>query len=190
MAGVAWAVLALGTISGLSGATLARYMTDPTVARDDYRGIVQFIVATAHPNDAVVLTAPGQAEVFGYYYNGDLPVYPLPRQWPLDLLATLTELDKLLTYDKVYLVNWAAEEADPEGVIANWMDSRGYKTLDQWRGNVRLAVYVMPEHSPAEEIVDNLNLRFGSDIESAGLSRLEAGARGRRGDPTPVVLAG
>ena len=82
--GIAWAALTLATVGGLSGATLARYYTDPTAARDDYRGIVQFIVATAHPNDAVVLTAPGQAEVFDYYYSGDLPVYPLPRQRPLD----------------------------------------------------------------------------------------------------------
>ena len=48
------------------------------------------------------------------------------------------------------------------------MDNRGYKTLDQWYGNVRLAVYVMPEHSPPEEVVDNLNLRFGDEIELLG----------------------
>ncbi len=167
-ASVAWALLALGIIGALSGAMLARYYTDPAVARDDYRGIVQFIEATAHPNDAIVLTAPGQAEVFNYYYDDDLPVYALPRQRPLDLEATMAELAKLLAYDKVYVVYWAETEADPVGIIPSWMDSRGYKTLDQWRGNVRLAVYVMPEHQPPEEIVDDLNLRFGSDLELLG----------------------
>ena len=48
------------------------------------------------------------------------------------------------------------------------MDTQGYKTLDQWRGNVRLAVYVMPEHLPPEEIVKDLNLRFGQNIELLG----------------------
>jgi 4-amino-4-deoxy-L-arabinose transferase-like glycosyltransferase len=168
LASVAWVLLTLATIGALSGATLARYYTDPAVARDDYRGIVQFIEATAHPNDAIVLTAPGQAEVFNYYYDGDLPVYALPRQRPLDLEATVAELTKLLEYDKVYMVNWAAAEADPTGVIPAWMDSQGYKMLDQWRGNVRLAVYVMPEHRPPEEIVENLNLRFGPDLELLG----------------------
>lgn len=168
LASVAWALLALGTIGALSGATLARYYTDPAAARDDYRSIVQFIEATAHPNDAIVLTAPGQTEVFDYYYDGDLPVYALPRQRPLDLEATLAELTKLLAYDKVYVVYWAEAEADPAGVIPGWMDSKGYKTLDQWHGNVRLAVYVMPEHRPPEEVVDNLNLRFGPDLELLG----------------------
>ncbi len=168
VAGIAWTFSALAVIGALSGAALARYYTDPAMARDDYRSIAQFIVATAHPNDAIVLSAPGQAEVFNYYYDGDLPVYALPRQRPLDPQATLAELEKLLEYDKIYVVSWATEEADPQGVISDWMDTRGYKTLDQWYGNVRQAVYVMPEHTPPEEIVDNLNLRFGDDIELLG----------------------
>ena len=168
MAGIAWMISTLAVIGALCGAALARYYTDPAMARDDYRGIAQFIVATAHPNDAIVLAAPGQAEVFDYYYDGDLPVYALPRQRPLDPQATLAELEKLLQYDKIYVVYWATEEADPQGVIPAWMDTRGYKTLDQWHGNVRLAVYVMPEHSPPEEIVEDLNLRFGEDIELLG----------------------
>jgi 4-amino-4-deoxy-L-arabinose transferase-like glycosyltransferase len=168
VAGIAWTFSTLAVIGALSGATLARYYTDPALARDDYRGIAQFIMATAHPNDAIVLVAPGQGEVFDYYYDGNLPVYPLPRQRPLDPQATLAELEKLLQYDKIYVVNWAAEEADPQGIIPNWMDTRGYKTLDQWYGNVRLAVYVMPEHSPPDEIVQDLNLWFGNDIELLG----------------------
>ena len=176
VAGVAWTISTLAVIGALSGAALARYYTDPALARDDYRSIAQFVVATAHPNDAIVLIAPGQAEVFNYYYDGDLPVYALPQQRPLDLEATLAELEKLMQHDKIYVVNWAAEEADPQGVVPNWMDTRGYKTLDQWYGNVRLAVYVMPEHSPPEEVVDDLNLRFGNGHRAAGLPRLEAGA--------------
>ena len=166
--GVIWTVSALVTIGALSGAALARYYADPMLARDDYRSISQFIEATAQPNDAIVLIAPGQAEVFDYYYDGNLPVYALPQHRPLDLEATLTGLEKLLQHDKIYVVYWATEEADPVGVIPNWMDTRGYKTLDQWYGNVRLAVYVMPEQSPPEESVDNLNLRFGDAIELLG----------------------
>jgi hypothetical protein len=62
------------------------------------RGIAQFIFATAQPNDAILLDAPGQSEVFDYYYKGDLPVYPLPRQRPIDVAATEAELQGLLKH--------------------------------------------------------------------------------------------
>ncbi len=166
--GASWIVAALALIGGLSGATLARYYTDPAAARDDYRGIAQFIAATAHPGDAILLDAPGQSEVFGYYYRGDLPIYPLPRQRPLDPLLTLPELDRLLSHDKVYAIYWATTEADPTRLIETWMDNHGYKTFDRWRGNVRLAVYQMPERQQPAEIADGLDLRFGSDIRLTG----------------------
>jgi mannosyltransferase len=159
-----WVLAVIVTIGALSGAMLARYYTDPTVARDDYRGISQFVIATGQPNDAILLTAPGQAEVFDYYYKDGLPIYALPRQRPLDPADTQAELNKLLDYTKIYAVYWATEEADPDGLIQNWLNSRGYKTLDQWHGNVRLAVYVMPEKRAPDEVVEQVNAQFGPDI--------------------------
>ena len=165
---VAWVLIALSLIIATSAASLTRYYGDLGVAHDDYRGMSQFIVATAQPADAIVVTAPGQSEVFSYYYKGDLPVYPLPRQRPLDPAQTQQDLDELLAHQKIYVLYWAAEEADPEGVIERWLDQRGYKTLDQWHGNVRLAVYVMPERRPAEEVVDDLAIRLGDQISLTG----------------------
>ncbi len=159
-----WIVGAFAVIGAVSGATLAPYYTSPSLARDDYRRITQFIVATAHPMDAILLTAPGQTEVFDYYYDGDLPILALPSQRPLDPDATLAELERLLTYDKVYAVLWATTEADPAGLIEHWINQQGYKTLDDWYGNVRLAVYVMPERRPPDETVENLELRLGPSI--------------------------
>ncbi len=164
----AWIIVSIAVIGGISGAVLARYHNDPAMTRDDYRGITQFIVATAQPSDAIVLTAPGQAEVFNYYYHGSLPILALPRQRPLDWDATLAELKGLLTYDKVYAVLWATEEADPDGLVTGWINQQGYKTLDQWYGNVRLAVYVMPEHRAPDESVDDQNMRLGPDITLLG----------------------
>jgi hypothetical protein len=162
--GAAWVILALAAIAGVCGSTLYRYYTDPQVARDDYRGIAHFIVATSDPEDAILLVAPGQSEVFDYYYHGELPVHALPRQRPMDEAATQAELIQLLQHDRIYAVYWATAEADPGGFIESWMNHWGYKTLDQWRGNVRLAVYVMPERREPEESVGDLHAMFGSDI--------------------------
>jgi mannosyltransferase len=166
--GGVWITLVLTLVGALSGAALARYYTDPALARDDYRAIAQFITATAQPGDAILLDAPGQAEVFGYYYKGGLPIYPLPHQRPLQLEETNQQLNGLLQHTKVYAVYWAAQEADPNRVIEGWMDSRGYKTLDQWHGNVRLAVYVMPERRAPDESADGLNLQLGPNIMLTG----------------------
>jgi hypothetical protein len=165
---VIWVSAALGLVSVGSATALARYYNDPAVARDDYRGIAQFIAATSGPRDAVVLDAPGQSEVLQYYYKGNLPVYPIPRQRPIDPMATEQELQTLLDFDKVYAVYWATEEADPEGLIENWLNGRGYKTLDQWRGNVRLSVYVMPERRLPDEASTDLNLKLGDDVTLLG----------------------
>jgi len=164
----AWVLIFLSFIIATSVLSLTRYYDDPNVARDDYRGMSQFIVATAQPSDAIVLTAPGQSEVFGYYYGGDLPVYPLPHQRPLDPAQTQADLDALLAHQKIYALYWALEEADPEGVIEHWLDQRGYKTLDQWHGNVRLAVYVMPERRAADEVVEGLDITLGNQISLTG----------------------
>ncbi len=162
--GPLWAAATLALIGGLSGAALARYFTSPGAARDDYRGLARYIAATGHAGDAVILDAPGQAEVFDYYYDGDLPVYPLPRQRPADPAATIGELEKLLDHQKVFAAYWGAQEADPAGIVEGWLDRRGYKTLDQWRGNVRLAVYQMPEGRPPDEETTDLDVRFGDAI--------------------------
>jgi mannosyltransferase len=165
---LAWSLGILSLIAATSAGALTRYFNDPSVARDDYRGVSQFIETTAQPADAVVLTAPGQIEVFSYYYTGDLPVNPLPRQRPLDTVQTLADLDALLVHQKIYVLYWAPKEADPQGIIENWLDQRGYKTLDQWHGNLRLAVYVMPESQPPDEVVDGLDLALGDQISLVG----------------------
>lgn len=167
-AGVAWVIATIVLVAATSGAALAHYYTAAPAARDDYRGISQFIVATGQAEDCVVLTAPGQVEAFDYYYQGSLPVYPLPEQRPLDLALTQDALLQLLQHKKVYAVYWAVEEADPERVIERWLDHQGYKTLDQWHGNVRLAVYVMPERRPPEESATELDARFGANIALLG----------------------
>jgi 4-amino-4-deoxy-L-arabinose transferase-like glycosyltransferase len=165
---ILWATIALAFVAVLSLWALQDYYTNPRLARDDYRGIVQFIQATAQPDDAVLLDAPGQAEVFNYYFHDQLPVLPLPGQRPIDRPATMAELNRLPGYNKVYVLYWGDQEADPDHLIEGWLDQRGYKTLDQWHGNVRLAVYVMPEQRPPDQTADNLNLQLGDQISLLG----------------------
>jgi mannosyltransferase len=128
---------------------LHSYYHDPTYARDDYRSIAAYVEAVGRPGDAVLLNAPGQQEVFGYYYHGALPVYPLPASRPLDPAATEAALEVLAQPGgRVFAVLWATDESDPGRFIEGWLDAHAYKALDSWYGNVRLAVYAVPARTP------------------------------------------
>ena len=141
------------------------YYTNPDFQRDNYRGIAAFISAVATKEDAIIIHAPGQQEVFRYYYHpeaGQPPVYPLPRRRPLDPIETIKELETLAAQARqIYGIYWGTEEADPEGLIENWLDQHAFKAHDAWFGNVRLVSYASPSWQPE---VQELNIRLGEQI--------------------------
>ena len=170
---------------------LGNYYTDPDYARDDYRSIAGYIEAVGRPGDAILLNAPGQQEVFSYYYRGDLPVYPLPESRPLDPAATEAALVTLARPGgRVFAVLWATDESDPERFIEGWLDGNAYKALDSWYGNVRLVVYAVPEETPqtADRQLDTplQNPENGDTITLLGYSLL--GDRLAAGDIAQITL--
>jgi mannosyltransferase len=128
---------------------------DPALARDDYRGLVAAIERDARPTDAVVLVAPNQVEIFGYYDRGGLPTIGLPAQRPLDAADTLQRLDAIRAqYGRVWLVSWAMAEADPRGVIADWLAENGFQATHQWYGSVQLALISFAPPTASTQKVD------------------------------------
>lgn len=175
--GVGWLRYLLGgallaVLVGASALSLSAYYGDPAYARDNYRGIANFIKAVGGPDDAVILDAEGQQDVFNYYYVSsavpEAPVYPLPRRRPLDEAATLAELQDIAARaKKIYAVYWATQQADPNGLIEGWLDQHLFKATDQWYGNVRLVSYASP-HASAELPLTPVNYQFGAHIRLAG----------------------
>jgi mannosyltransferase len=161
-----------GIIALAAWGPLVAYYTDPAVARDDYRGIARTLEAVAGPEDAILLDAAGQQEVFGYYYRGAAAVYPLPRQRPLDRQATVAELETILARARrVYALYWATDESDPAGVIEGWLNEHAFKATDAWVGNVRLVSYAAP--LPAGDLLP-ADVRLGEHITLAGYRLLPA----------------
>jgi mannosyltransferase len=162
---------ALQIVAGLcivlsSALVLRNYYTEPAYARDDYRGIVAYVDAMGRPNDAILLNAPGQKEVFSYYYGGGLSVYALPEDRPLDPQATESALAELARPGgRVYAVLWATDESDPGRFVEGWLDDHAYKALDSWYGNVRLVVYAVPESTPSA--LDPPQHRLDAPLKSA-----------------------
>jgi hypothetical protein len=141
------AVVAVGMLAAVlllipTARSLASYYFDPTYARDDYRGLAQTISLREQPGDAVILTAPGQIEIFGYYFHGSADLFPLPRQRPIDPADTRARLEAIGDeHDRVWLVRWAAVEADPDDLILGWLEGRGRQLRSQHFGRVELRLY-------------------------------------------------
>jgi mannosyltransferase len=138
---------------------------DPRLQRDDYRGIASYISAMATAKDAVLVDAPGQIEVFRYYYHGPADVKTLPVGRPLDLNATRGVLDDLVArYRNLYAVFWATEQADPGKLVESYLGTHAFKASDVWHGDVRLAEYALPlafQSGGAQTV----RQRFGDEIE-------------------------
>lgn len=167
-------LLIILTLPCLGG--LIDYYTLASNIRDDYRGMAAYIEAIERPGDAIVLDAPGQQEVFGYYYGGSSPVYPLPADRPADQFATEAALHELTAPSgRVFAVLWATDESDPQRIVENWLEQHAYKAIDSWYGNVRLAVYAVPWAGGPQPVQDmSVVLRgaaTGDEIALTGVSQ-------------------
>ncbi|MEM7345641.1 MAG: hypothetical protein AAF485_15470, partial [Chloroflexota bacterium] len=162
--------LILLIVTGSSALSLNQYYNNPVYARDNYRGIAAFIEAVAGPDDIVILNAEGQQDIFTYYYEDQstTPVYPLPRQRPIDETNTVQALTEITqNADNIYAVYWAAQQADPTGLIENWLNSNLFKATDQWFGNVRLVSYARPQ-TTIQATLQPVDHQLGSGIRLTG----------------------
>jgi mannosyltransferase len=174
-----------------SASGLGSTYNDPAYARDDYRAIAAYLEAVGRSGDVIVLNAPGQQEVFGYYYHGPLPVHSLPASRPLDPAATEAALGELAQPGRqVFAVLWATGESDPGRFVEGWLDEHAYKALDSWYGNVRLAAYAVPEQIPStpDRRLDARlqNTETGDEIALLGYSLLND--RLAAGDVAQITL--
>ena len=168
-----WALtgLLLVFVGAATVPSLANYYFDDRYARDDYRGVSTYIRAVGKESDAIILNAPGQIDIFSYYYQGELPVYPLPGQRPLDRAKTAEALERIANrHSRLYALFWGTEESDPGQFVEGWLDQNTFKALDSWHGNVRLAIYSVPQEEIGEEIQHPLTATFGEGIVLLGYS--------------------
>jgi len=141
-AGGVVALLGLGAAAYPSARALDAYYHDSRYARDDYRSLVAYVEALQRPSDLIVLNAPGQAEIFGYYYHGGARVLPLPADRPADRHATEAALASATTNARaVWAVQWATDQSDPDGIVSGWLGQHLAPAGGRWFGSVYLALY-------------------------------------------------
>ena len=185
-----WYALA-ATLVGISAATtLQAYYFDPRYARDDYRALARYIEAAEQPGDHIVLAAPGQQEVFAYYYRGSLPIHPLPRQRPVDAADLRAQIAQITAAPgRIYAILWALEQADPEGILESELARRAYKASEVWQGNLRFAIYTVPDEALPPTSHETLTAWTFGAPPVVTLSRVDLGAATvTAGDILPLRL--
>ena len=122
--------VALAALVLLSAAMIysdVRYHVHPDYAtKEDHRSSAQIVMAGELPGDAVVVTAPENLTAFEHYYEGMLPVTPLPEQ-PLSMPRAdqvASSLQQLTSeYDRLWLVHCRPQWSDPNDLVMQWMDA-------------------------------------------------------------------
>jgi hypothetical protein len=156
---VAVGVVVAGVLLIPTARSLASYFYDPVYARDDYRGLAQTVMLREQPDDAIVLTAPGQIEIFRYYYRGQSDLFPLPLQRPIDPADTRVRLEALADdHRRVWLVRWAANEADPDDLILNWLEGQGRRINTASFGRVELRLYDLSATAESQPAIEGASL--------------------------------
>ncbi|MBI3914385.1 MAG: glycosyltransferase family 39 protein [Chloroflexi bacterium] len=143
--------------------SLSNLYHNPRYARDDYRALLATINITARATDAILIDAPGQADVVRYYNRRALALYPLPRMRPPDAAATRADVDQVLSRGgNVYAIYWATEQSDPQKIIETKLAESAFPAREEWFGNVQLAVYGNAGTTRGE--LKTIQLRVGEEI--------------------------
>ncbi|MBN1935306.1 MAG: glycosyltransferase family 39 protein [Anaerolineae bacterium] len=184
-------LLGLGLVGVGAARSLQAYYGDPAYARADYRGMAALIHRMYREGDAVLLNAPNQWEVFTYYYPEGLnraPVYPLCRARPPVEAEVVAELEEIAAqHDRLFALYWATEQSDPERIVERWLEANTFKASDTWYGDVRLAVYAVPQDLATVEMAHSLDdVRFGDQIALRGYTLFPE--RVQRGDILQIAL--
>jgi len=157
-----WYTLASGVFTMYNGAK-----TD--LSRDDFKGLGAQIQLQATSRDAVIVSAQGVREVFGYYYKGLAPVFPLPSTG--DLQRNVETI--IGNYERVFAVYYGEREHDPEGVIERTLNTQAFPIEGNWwnGGAMRYYRYATAQ---APLIYEARNASFGGVIvlNRAGFSTL------------------
>jgi hypothetical protein len=155
-----------GCVAAAMLPSLLNLYFDPAYARDDYRQIAAVFSADVREDDAIVLNAPNQWEVFTYYYP-DQNVYPAPYSPDEDeargFLMPLVE-----RHGRLFVLYWGDDESDPQRLIESGLAAWAYKAGERWYGRVRLATYGIGRLAAEPGVVSGAD--FGGLIRLLGFS--------------------
>ncbi|MBX3063361.1 MAG: glycosyltransferase family 39 protein [Anaerolineae bacterium] len=125
--------------------TVNALYSNPHFFRADYRQMARIVDTASRDGDAVILDAPNQEEVFRHYYQGEVPIYPLPTGLGGDDATTKTQLEQVInTHSRIYVLYWGEMERDPNRVVEKTLTEHAVEVSSAWYADVRFVIYAVP----------------------------------------------
>jgi hypothetical protein len=123
-----------------------QYHLEGEYAETDFRAAAAEIEGLAQDGDGIILVPGAQVEVLGRYYTGDLPVYPLPADAPLDEGAVEQELAGIVgAHQRVFLVVWTGGDTETAAFVSGWLNEHSLGVSDSEHGEVHVLLYDGPK---------------------------------------------
>ncbi len=137
---MAWPIGVLGLVGALIlfAPALPRTYQEMLTDRADYRAMAAWIATDGEPDDPIVATGFGQAELFGYYAGGSRQARVIDQ--PADLASTLPSL--LRDHDGLWLLPYWHNAADETALRV--LSQVAAPAAERWFVNTRALYYASP----------------------------------------------
>jgi len=120
-----WVAAGLGGYVAICAVFLAPFYAGYT--RSDYGHALAALRAEVRPDDGIVLNGPWQNLLYQRYGWGLPPGVVIASTVPLDPSESIGWLERVSSiHPRLWVVDSATDAADPNGVVAEWLDTHAY----------------------------------------------------------------
>jgi hypothetical protein len=159
---------------------VSRYYPAVEVSRPDWRGLADWIAATARTGEVVLITGHGVADLYGYYGKA-----PLPTLLAADEATAPGDVASLAGMGAVGAYHLPFLDAPPDRIARDELLRVGFAAENRWFRNQRAEYFALPGRAtfPTPQPI---GARWAGAIEL--ISAAVGPARAAPGDPVGVAL--
>lgn len=156
--GLAWSAMALAAVLLQARGDWVVGIRDEWRPRPDFRAVGAYITAQSKPSDAIVVIGGYAAHTLQYYYDGPAGLFGLPADTRLldtrrllDLRALSTLEERVGDADRLWLVLWQSNLADPTNLVQSTLIERCRRLpVDEKFTNVGVLLFDLRECRPLD----------------------------------------
>ena len=143
--------LGAAVLVALVGASLyctGLYYPQAAKGRADYRALASWVSAVAQPDEVIVASGHGVAELFSYYYRGPLPLFIADRD---DARGVLEEV-MARRPSGIWFLPYCDTETDI--TVTEVLSRVGYAADGRWFNNAQFKYYALDSELPTYQAAD------------------------------------